>query len=319
MMILTPEDGIGSKSRFISGIMKRTITTLLFLMMVCVVEGQFWAPAGATWYFSINNSMSTGYMKVEYVSDTLVQGKICKALERTQYVYTWPGYYDTTTIGKIFTYAEGGKVYYFSNNEFYTLYDFDAPPGSTWKVHGLGNLDTGRVHVDSVGTMVLQNDTLRWIAVSPVSGSCIGWWSGKIVERIGNINEYLFPQYVDCVMDANEAESFRCYSDQTFPLFKMVSGPCDEIIQGLNELSQENTLQIYPLPATHTINADFRHPTVTIEYFEIFSPQGTKVASYSCQPLEPILANISGLKPGVYLIIFYSSDGNAITKKLIKQ
>jgi len=37
---------------------------------------------GATWHYSYNNFSITGYIEIKYIGDSLIDGKVCKVLEK---------------------------------------------------------------------------------------------------------------------------------------------------------------------------------------------------------------------------------------------
>lgn len=196
--------------------MKIAIVFALVLASLSALS-QEWAPEGATWYYSSFAPYGDAYLRVQYVRDTVILEKNCKILEKIRFQEDYFTGYDEIITGEEYTYFENNIVYYYANEQFYKLYDFNAITGDEWDVYYFET--PGRVHVDSTGTSIINEHELKWIAVSPVDGYCIGFCNTKIYETIGNVI-FLFPMWTDCIVDAEEAAGLRCYSDNTFGFYQ---------------------------------------------------------------------------------------------------
>ena len=224
--------------------MKKLFVLLLFLTSTGISTGQqIWIPQGADWHYGFDRGpwLNYGYIQIKPVGDTVILGKTCTILDQVQVRYTvWyptPGL-DTTSLGRIYTYADSLKVYTYKNNRFYTLYDFGASVGTIWTVCWYGGIppDTGQVRVDAVDYTVVNGYSLKTLHVSRVEGSCVGWTSAIIAERMGCINEYMFPDYAEsCISDVQVNGYFRCYQDDTFPLYSVDNSDtiCEYVYTGI--------------------------------------------------------------------------------------
>lgn len=149
---------------------------------------------------------------MRYTGDVTVAGKLAQVLQRTLSTYYYVGLGttpdSTTSLPDVITRVVGDRVEVQAYGQFYTLYDFGAPVGSTWltplvipsgpcpQTSGLGT-----VRVDSVGTQLVGGHTLRWFRArltAPAGTNYLGYWPGRIYEQLGNVATYLQPQSPAC-------------------------------------------------------------------------------------------------------------------------
>lgn len=303
--------------------MKRIFIFSVLLILLAKLSAQTWAPAGATWHYSFNQMYSYGYLEVGYTNDTIILGKDCKTFQKTQFGYSFPGVYDTVNLGKEFTYLDSNSniVYRYFDSKFDTLYNFNAQTGDVWKVHGMHiSPDSGIVVVDSIGYRVINSDTLKSIFVSTINGSCIGWSSAEIVERIGCINDYMFPNYVSCIADFVEGGPLRCYSDDNFPIFVTdESSYCDFITSIDSYVNVEDFIEVYPNPTSSSIIIKSKNMSMTDMKIVLLSSLGQKIFEYDLNLTKDFQIDLSNLKSGLYFLQVTNDKGVYIIKKIIKE
>ena len=103
-------------------------TALLFTTLATQAQ-QPWAAAGATWHYSVQGYAREGYSKLTNIGDTLINGKICNVLRKHTEVYDFINQNTITETSFHFTYIDSNKVYYYVNNHFGLLYNFNATAG----------------------------------------------------------------------------------------------------------------------------------------------------------------------------------------------
>lgn len=301
--------------------MKRIFIFSVLLILLAKLSAQTWAPAGATWHYSYSQMFSYGYLEIEYTYDTTILGKECKSLQKTQFGYYYPGVYDTVNLGKEFTYLDSNSniVYRYFDSKFDTLYNFNAQTGDMWKVHGMHvSPDSGIVVVDSIGYRVINTDTLKSIFVSTIYGSCIGWPSVEIVERIGCINDYMFPNYVTCVADLGEGGPLRCYSDDNFPIFVTgESSYCDFITSIDSNVNAEEFIEVYPNPTSSMIN--IKNTSMTGIKIVLISSLSQIIFEYDLNLTRDFQIDMSNLKSGIYFLQVTNDKGVSMVEKIIKE
>jgi len=84
----------------------------------------------------------------------------------------------------------------------------------------------------------------------------------------------------------------------------------------VNETPQE-TLKLYPIPATEVINIEFGMPFNSCQA-NIYDISGKMVKSFDNIPLNnPIILNISDLNQGTYIIQFHLNNNTIITRRIV--
>lgn len=304
--------------------MKKIILFFALLLSI-TVKSQTWCAPGATWYYGYTIWQVTGFYKISYTGDTIINSNSCKILSKTKVQHNLStGIQDTTYLNDEYTYADANKVYVYRLGNFYTLYDFSANVGDTITVAGYpihsGCDSIGKVKVDSVGTLTINSENLRYISVSPVGVSAWGWHS-RIVEKIGPVNyppyyTYLFPQTLDyCgfMLDENGEEgSFRCYSDSIFGSYTTTSVGCDFTVS-IDEKNKSNELNIFPNPSTDFINVLYKSNS-KVEHFEIMDISGKIILSEKISTNNFSITTKS-LKQGIYLLKIADENKNISIKR----
>ncbi|CAN5218077.1 hypothetical protein BH09BAC5_BH09BAC5_26460 [soil metagenome] len=289
-----------------------------FLFLICIsANSQSWAAFGARWNYSYNAFNQTGYVEISKAGDTIISGKTCDILLTSRYVYDYASgsYYTFLNIDTNYTYGDSGKVYFFINNTFRKLYDFNVIVGDTVFVKeafpsaGFCNLQDTSI-VDSTGSMIINGDTLKYYHLHPFSQ--YSWHqSGRIVEKLGCLG-YLFPEN-NCVLDYFESGPFRCYHDNSLWSYETGQVPCDFIIMGIDEVESANTFSIYPNPNSgiFTILTSERNGQ-----FEILNSLGQIVWRTKIQEVQSEI-NLCGLADGLYFVRMNSENGSFASKKII--
>jgi hypothetical protein len=262
--------------------------------------------------------MSTGYYKTTYIGDTLIGTNLCKILDKKLYSYSPITQLDTISLPAEYTYSDADKVYIYRFNSFYTLYDFSASVGDSIIIPGTNQYSSsvcdsvGAVKVDSVGTMLINGLSLRYISVSPTPTSKWGW-NARIVEKIGplyNYNSssfsYLFPIKLDyCGMALDEypeGGSLRCYQDDGFlPYSAGLASDCDYIATDISEQTETGkTIFIYPNPSNGEMTISTSKPLEQNASFEVYDIAGRLVKSL---PIDLSFTQVKislNLSPGIY-------------------
>lgn len=318
-----------------------TLITIFTLFTVLKVVSQSeWAPVGATWYYGFSSWMTTGYYKISYIGDTMINTVSCKIMEKKIFQYSPLSEFDTITLNHEYTYADTNKVYIYRFNNFYTLYDFSADIGDTIIVPGTNQYSSsgcdsiGLIKVDSIGTMIINGVPLRYISVRPMTTSKWGW-ACRIVEKIGPLYNfqygiepfnYLFPNKLDyCGMyvdQSHEGGFLRCYSDQIGFTYKQLGSTpdCDYIYTNINETTNIFTeIKIAPNPTSDILKIFLilnSKQEIQIELFDImgnliFTEHVPETIGYSKT------FDLTGLSAGIYFIKLKSNQ-NTVIKKIDK-
>jgi len=301
--------------------MKTLLLSLLLYFASSLTMAQVWAPSGATWHYEWAAMWYSGYVKINYIGDTVVDGKSCKILKKERFTYDWVNHiYSNNVIGYEYTYLENNIVYYYRYGQFFKLYDFNSVAKDSWKVAGWDSShpcgDTAIVVVDSTGFTTINSFSLRYLKVSPGSNSTWAFSSDTIIERIGSLG-YMFPEPI-CVVDLYEGGALRCYYDDSFGLYERGSAPVCDYITGVEDNHPErNFFKVYPVPATSIIILEFTRQVKGKMMIEIFDILGNKMKNIETDKVKLII-DIEDLKSGIYFISVTDQSGFIWKQKIIK-
>ncbi len=294
--------------------MKIAIVFALVLASLSAIS-QEWAPEGATWYFSSYAPYGDAYLRVQYVRDTVILEKNCKILEKIRFQEDYFTGYGEIWTGDEYTYYENGAVYYYQEEQFYKLYDYNAITGEEWDVNYKGTL--GRVKVDSTGTEIINEIELKWVAVSTVNGYCAGWYPSKIYETLGN-QIFLFPGWYECIVDGEEASGLRCYSDNTYGFYQSPwwDHECDYLLTDLPEQSSHLLVQAYPNPCNDQLTLSFGKHDL-LNKFCLINSLNQVVFEETLRNRETININTEAFTSGIYYLKVTDLNGNNSYQKIV--
>lgn len=271
---------------------------LLLLVMVGTAKGQMleFAPVGAEWHYGINNISIEGYVRVKSVGDTLMNGILCRKIEKRYFLYDYMDDNEREFVkGYEFISQTGDSVYMFRFGQFHKLYDFSSEIGDTVFFPGSYSLQVddfvsfgdsiGKAVVIGKGVCGIGGVELKYYDIRKVDNSAwafdqdfyLGY--ARICEKIGNLSGYLFPNQ-QIVADYFEGGCLRCYTDNelgtinfsnpyiecdyfhsieedTFKLLAAYPNPFKEKIVVDLPIDDNYTIMIYDQYGRMVINQDF--------------------------------------------------------------
>ena len=289
----------------------KSTTLFLALFFSSLSFAQNWAPAGAKWHYTYIG-FSIGYVEIANVGDTVIAGQTCQKLQKTfnglQFGVTPMNFiFDTT-----YTYESNGVVYVLEQNQWKTLYNFNAVVGEHWSMAPMpefgGCTENSQLKVLATGTKVINAQTLKYLVVDFCNPDLTSQgFQDTIIEKIGFTGSYMLP-FDMCTMafDGNEGGPFRCYSDNNFATYKpFYDNECDYLV-GVDE-NQIIELAIFPNPSSgkFTIEA----PLQAGQYIELYNLNGQQV-------FKQVILNSGvnqtleiNLTLGMYLLKLMSQEG----------
>jgi hypothetical protein len=248
----------------------------LFLFIFCLTSfsyAQNWAPNGAQWHYSYYGFFP-GYVDIAYTGDTLIEGQAAKILTKTYHGLGWGMGIYSTEIGSEYTYEANGVVYLRYQNQWDTLYNFNAQVGASWRMakQPITNVinQNSRIKILATGNMIINNETRKYLVAEKCDSNynSLGWINDTIIENIGFLHDYLLPyDQFDGAVDGNEGGPFRCYSDNNFTTYKPSYLEVCDYIMGTTELEANATFQVYPNPVSDQINI----PETLIQQYNRYS------------------------------------------------
>lgn len=301
----------------------KILTFTLLIIMSNHVLAQDFAPVGSVWHYTnIENffSQDKGYVKIESVGDTVIQGKTCKLLTNTRYGTTG----SITQGNDEYLYVSGDTIFRLSDNDtFYVLYNFGAKVGDTWVTRSSDpfSFEETEIRVDSTATTTINGEVLRVLFVSSLNGVMgFGGSRGpaggkaKIIERLGG-SWYMFPQNYGS-SDWEIRIGLRCYSDPNFGFYNSgITSDCELIIVNVEEIENKYGISIYPNPSSERINIKFGHNPERKE-ISLYSLQGNLIFT---EKLDQNQDEMDFLIPqqGIYLLKIKLNGSETITEKIV--
>ena len=235
----------------------KTSFLFVFFLVSFSFHAQNWSPSGANWKYSYYGFFP-GYVAIAYTGDTLIDGQSSKILSKTFHGIDWNMTTVSYSIGNEITYENNGVIYLRYQNQWDTLYHFQAQVGDHWRMakQPLTSVcpENSRLKVTATGNKIINSETRKYLVVEFCTPdlSSSGWGQDTIVENIGFTGSYFLPyDQFDGAVDGNEGGPFRCYSHDNFATYAPhFSGACDFIV-GVEELATAFT--IFPNPVESEI------------------------------------------------------------------
>ncbi len=292
-----------SDSNLINKTMKTLILSVILLSSFAG-RSQTWCLPGANWKYSYMNGFGTeGYTQIQYFGDTVINGQLSKILDKHIYAFN---YQNSQAVdidaGKEYTFETNGIVYLWYNNDWDTLYNFNASVGESWRMakQPFTNAcdSNSTLTVTAIGSKVINSQTLNYLVVD---FSFPNGFSDTIVEKIGFINSYLLPyDFCNGSLDANEGGPFRCYQDNNFTTYKPHFAESCDFILGLYNIDSELNLQLFPNPASETLTISLPENALTTNC-NLLDNLGKEVKRFTVTGGENFM-HVSELESGVYMM-----------------
>jgi hypothetical protein len=302
--------------------MKKIVLIFTLVFFGLIAKSQVWGDFGSTWHYSYWNIGEGGFIKIQFSGDTVIQNRNCQKLEFMKYrFFSIPNagmiFAGTIPINTEFTSVSGDTVFYLVKNNFRILYNFNAQVGDSWDL-GVDTNDNfmcskSIVVVDSIGTMLINNKTFRWLYLRSVDSSSVVL-NGKVIEGIGSVNEFLFPVIHNCnpaICPEIDNMQFLCFGSENMGIYNPLNSICEPYL-GV-ETNSFDEINIYPNPATDFLQIENISDKTIIS---IFSMDGKIQKSITLS--DNGIVNINDLAEGIYIIKLQTEKG-VIYRKFIKQ
>ena len=291
---------------------------LLFLLCSGLSFAQNWAPNGAQWHYSYYGFFP-GYVDITYTADTIIDGQASKELTKTYHGLGWDQSITSVTFGYEYTYEANGVVYLRYQNQWDTLYNFNAQVGQSWRMakQPFTNVATqnSRIKILATGNLIINNETRKYLVADKCDSNNIsmGWFNDTLIENIGFLHDYLLPyDQFDGAVDGNEGGPFRCYSDNNFAIYKPNYLEVCDYIMGTTELEGSASFQVYPNPVSDQINI----PESLIQqynHFSILSNDGKVIQ----EGQTTATLDVANLPAGNYTLLIESPTQKRFAKVLV--
>ena len=312
------------------------------IFFACLVFNFVWqvnaqiefAPRGAEWYYTDTWACcpENHFNHIVSEKDTIIEENTCRVLRQ---------YYDDSTIasGKYIIKQEQGKVYYYYQDQFNLLLDFDVEVNDIveftfmYKKYndddfpmGKDTVFSARFRVESVTTNA-QN--LKTVTTKVLEEDVLDFWGIPVppyiyhtysyTEKIGIYREFM-PMFDNVPHPAIEVYQWlRCYSDADFSFISdewaAISLPCDYpiVTTGINIFSKNDNIEIYPNPFNDNVFV-FTYNGKNIEIIDVSG----KVVYYSELSNGINEFSTSHFLKGIYLIKVQNKDNSIQMFKIVK-
>jgi len=309
--------------------MKRYILVVLIIFLSIFCSAQAWPEPGAVWHYDWWTLGSSGFIKMEYASDTVFQGQDCQRIdaEKYKFVMDWDigqRILDTVYEYSYHTYTEGDSVFYWSSwdSTFQLVYDFSVQIGDSLMVSddpaGTSNCsDTSWVQVINTGTLSINGIQRPYSQVVSVGLSPLGM-DGPVVEGIGNVPQgfnstgFLFPGGRNCdsllIVEFGQYK-FKCFESDLTALYNPSGVDCEYLLTHLSvEEHSSSKIRVYPNPFTNEFFITSRKPGA--KTLQLIDMTGRIIEEYTIRHDEERL-ELPDLVDGIYLIRVQPLDENA--------
>lgn len=305
------------------------VLVFLFFFLMQEIQGQEFAPIGSEWYYTnLENwfGQDFGFVKIQSIGDTLIQGITCKHLTKTRY----GAHGSISQESDEFLFTDGDVVYRFSDNDtFYVLYNFAAQIGDTWTtrtydLYAQQDVET-IFQVEDISTTIISGETLRELYVTPISGfmsfgsSGFSWGTqgvAHITEKLGG-GGYMFPQDYG-LWDFEVRIGLRCYNGPVLGNINTgITDECDELITiSSNDIIEGHDIKIFPNPSFGELTIYVNQDLKDIDFISIYSVEGKLINEFKIDSFDVELKIEFEVK-GIYFIEFTGKNYRSIRKAVI--
>lgn len=299
----------------------KQLTILLLTFFLSPISGstQIWIQPNAVWHYDYWTIGYEGFVKIQHIGDSLIQGKTTKILESKDYQFYSDQFGEIYFAGPYvidtnYVYAEGDTVFYLQDNQFHKLFDFSKNVGESYLIGNTGGNDMCNTnsYTEVIGTSV---DVLGYdfITLSSSDTSELRLF-GDFNTRFGG-GEFLLPRKFWCdpqIVVEYYNFTFKCFQDDG--IFYNPSGEdCEYLLThlGLSDNNNENDkFLLFPNPVTDQFSIKSDQPVLAIFITDM---NGRILKDYSSQDTNAF--NVSEITAGMYFLIIEKENGQILKQK----
>lgn len=320
---------------------KKLLKAISFLVLSIAFAvnaySQNWCPAGATWYYTDESATMSGYSKLTYSHDTIINSIGCKIITHYAEGDGIFGHYAGFRFSSpYFTYEQNGVAYLYNNkegnNKFDTLFNINAQIGDKWRFPLVDTIcadSTYFMKVLNTGTKTLNGFNLKWLYIK--TGPIPYPGSGDFLYGFDTITERFGPRYDDicygliCNNSADECAhgGLRCYSDDAFGVYSTgLTSSCDYLTGTTETQIRQEILKIYPTLAQSQITLEFDLTVPISASIEIRNILGQSVKIIDnitfSNSKNKIEIDVSEFSKGLYFLEV-QNENKFMSKKFVRQ
>ncbi|MEO9533050.1 MAG: T9SS type A sorting domain-containing protein [Crocinitomicaceae bacterium] len=307
----------------------KKVYAMLLLAMSFSSFSQVWIDQNATWHYDYWGVAEEGFFKLEYNQDSLINGENCQVIESYQSKFVTDQFGQMHHIGPTlkstnFTYVNGDTVFYWKDDQFFTLFDFGASIGDQWQIGSTNSNgdpvcdDSSFVVVVDTGTVIINSNSYRTISLETTAGSSLRF-GGVFVERFGQIGSnygfHTFPGVETCdtnVITEYYGITFKCFEDDSFTLYNPSGEDCEYLLTHLsNEEIAVQKLASFPNPVSEMLKVQMNGEGV----LELYNQIGQVVIQQNHYNQSVI--EMEAVPTGIYLLRLRIGE-SVYTEKILK-
>ncbi len=298
--------------------MKKLLLFIVLISLIQIGKAQHWLQPGATYNYQEQNQSTIRYEQMNYIKDTLVQGRVCSyARNHIQTCYSFPcspiytiDYFFNRQNDSVFMASNGNWRFLFNlNPQLNDIWDYGPPASGTSPCTA-----NNRTMVDSIKFDTINGFSIKKIFVHAMTGSTYGY-SGYITDRYGPANSFFDYKGLSVFCPPTNISpwyyTLSCYSDSAFHTGISVCPSPFYFSASLSIFSNVTGYRIYPNPANATLTIQLNKSTPFTVY--IYNSIGQLVL----QKNNSTTMDISELNKGIYNVAIVE-NGKIILKNFIK-
>ena len=311
--------------------MKKTALLLILSFLTSFYSSaQSWVKEDAVWHYDYYVTGS-GFYTIELSNDTLILGKNCnKYVTKKHQFFSQPGgvYLQGPVIDlpSRYTHTSGDTVFYYENNQFYTLFNFGASIGDQWTINDVAQFPEIECNALSI-VEVIDTDNIdingtnrRAILLKTLDGSSVGI-NGWVVENVGPLgSQYLFPTPNSCSDSQTvcfEQYSFKCFQDSRINLYNPSGVDCEYLLTHLGIAEDNNQdFQVFPNPTTDVVNILFNK--VGTHLMTLTDHSGKVILEKSLSNVKEEI-DMTQLPSGIYTIRIENVNNEVRIERIVKR
>jgi hypothetical protein len=301
---------------------KKFLLFIVFLSLNC--QSQVWCTPGSVWHYKDNHYYGQGYTRMEYLADTVINGKTYNKIKQFKIGQNISGYYNSTTY--LYTRTSNNVVYHVGDD---TLYNFNATVGDKWRIRSQDiNCANSYVTVIDTGHILIQGQNLKWFWISPTNQppNTKGIFAGYVYERMGamNMSPYEFGNLCAPSIHWNHTGALLCFSDHQITEYKHnnYSSPCDVMFVSVEDLQLDPDLfLLFPNPGQGLFTFHLELPgtgePVSVNIMDLLGRSLMRIDLEPGRNEHPI--DSRELSNGVYVVSLIRDKEVVHTIKVLKQ
>lgn len=263
-------------------------------------------PIGAKWYYTKPYSESIKCVRLEIIKDTIINQDTCIIMEVSEINNS-----DSEIISHEYLKVNESKVFYYNQDSFYLLYDFNAKIGDTISVHQskfklrkgflseylADSMDIFRYKILNVDSIKVGDDWLRRQTIERIDSW--GWeFKNYILENIGAM-DYFFGLFPGIITTDWVIPRLRCYSDGNISFTNQQwQDECDFTGSVIKLKPDNKNIKVFPNPVTSQLNIESYN---VIKEVYIYSIKG-QIVFHGNYNTDLIRINTTNLLSGIYKV-----------------